>query len=201
MVKYIENLKKGSNCAFLTGSIGVRSKHITHSPLADKTALYSDSQKLTFHVECQPFWIPFGNSLVTFIVASLPFPSWNLQFITKYRQHRALISTVCLKWLHISTWRVKRLQQRMYTEQNAACLMLTHISSQTFLAAVCWTSVSLTEKSSKQDHITNEKWSTIFKQKWCYNNMKEYICTSREIGMRKSEEWLENEDQVSVLIE
>jgi len=37
------------------------------------------------------------------------------------------------------------LQQRIYKEQNAACLMLTDISSQTLLRAVCLMSLSLTE--------------------------------------------------------
>jgi len=46
----------------------------------------------------------------------------------KLKAHRVLFSTVCIKWFHISSCYVKCLKQWTYTEQNAACLMLTNIS-------------------------------------------------------------------------
>jgi hypothetical protein len=118
--------------SFLTARICIRSKHKYKLPLADTPALYFDIHEFNFHVELQPFWIPFRHSLVSFIVTSLPFPSWHIQFITNYKTRRALISKVCIIWTQISAWRMKCLQQWTYTEQNVACLMLTHISSKQF---------------------------------------------------------------------
>jgi len=54
------------------------------------------------------------------------------------------MSNVYTKGCQISTWYVKSQQQWTYTEQNVACLMLAHISSQTILRAVCLISLSLT---------------------------------------------------------
>ena len=69
----------------------------TYTPLADTPALHSDSHELTLHVELQPFRTSFGHSLVSFIVASLQFPSLNFKFITSYRTHRVLMNTVYIK--------------------------------------------------------------------------------------------------------
>ena len=91
-----------------------------------KTSLFYDSHEFNFKFESQPLWISFVHILISFIVTSLTFLSWNLQLITSYRTLRALMSTVCMKWLQIRIWCVTCLQQWTYTEQHAACLMLTH---------------------------------------------------------------------------
>jgi hypothetical protein len=71
-----------------------------------------------FHSECEQFWIWQGHCIATFIIMSLSLISWQFQFITISRTQSALISKLCLKWLQISTWCVKCLQQWTYTEQN-----------------------------------------------------------------------------------
>jgi hypothetical protein len=73
----------------------------THSPLADTPVLRSETHEYNFHAEGQPFWTSCGDFLVSFIVTSLPFPSWYLQC---NRTQRALLSKVCIKWVQISTW-------------------------------------------------------------------------------------------------
>jgi len=56
------------------------------------------------------------------------------------------------------------------------------------------------EQTARNVRISNEKRSSRFKQNWSYliwNN----ICTRAwKFGMRKSEEWLENNDQASVCL-
>jgi len=116
-------------------------KTYTHSPLSETLALRSESHEYNFHVEIHLFWNFFGDSLESFIVSSLKFPFWYIQFITSYRTHRALINTVWMKWLEISILYVKCIKLWTLTEQNAACMMLTHISSQINLRSSCLISV------------------------------------------------------------
>jgi hypothetical protein len=132
------------NTSFLQAALVSGQKTYTYS-YNPKVVLYSESHEFNFHAESQPFWISFGHYLVSYIIMSLKFSVWHLKFFTSYRTHCALMSTVCINWLQISTWCVKCLQQWTYTERNVACLMLTHISSQTFLRAICLISVSLNE--------------------------------------------------------
>jgi len=82
------------------------------------------------------------------IITSLQFSSWHLNdklnnapCADEYGEH---------KMNEDDTSYVKCLQKWTYTERNEACLMLTQISSQTFLSSVCLMSVSLTDNKWKE---------------------------------------------------
>jgi len=62
----------------------------TQSPLSDTPVLHYDRHEFNFHSDCQTFSISSVYILVSFIVTSLLFPPWQLQFITGYRTHCAL---------------------------------------------------------------------------------------------------------------
>jgi hypothetical protein len=123
--------------SLLTGSIGVRSKHIYTQSTGRHTCFVFWYTKIHFSRWRSAILNLIWEFSLKIIVTSLAFPSWHLQFITSYRTHSDLISTVCIKLIHRSIWRVKCLQQWKYTEHNAFCLKLTDISFHTILCAVC----------------------------------------------------------------
>jgi len=53
----------------------------TPPPLAETPDLFWKSW-IKFHAEVQQFWIWLVHCLVTFIITSLPPPSWNFHFVT-----------------------------------------------------------------------------------------------------------------------
>jgi len=92
--------------------------------LVRTNVLVSKSPDFKCHAESQSFWISIQHCPVTLLITSPQLPCWHFQFITSYRTHSDLMSTVWIKWIQISTWCVKCLQKWKYTEQHATCMML-----------------------------------------------------------------------------
>jgi len=98
-------------------------------------------KRFKYNSEGRPFWISLVLCLQSLLVTSLQFSSWRLNDKVK--------NTPCAEEYGGHTMKadvtscVKCLQQWTYTERHEACLMLTHISSQTFLSAFCLMTVSL----------------------------------------------------------
>jgi len=67
------------------------------------------------------------------------------------------MSTVCIKGIQMSTWCVKCLQQWLYTEKNAACLMLTDISFRTFFVQFAYCLYHLPRTNVSKFRKMNEK--------------------------------------------
>ena len=127
---------------FLTGNFGVSLKQLYTQYIGWYICF---AFGFNFHVEGYPFLISFSHFIVSFIVTLQLLHSWLVKFITCYWMHRAIMSRVCKKWSQKSTWNVKCKQQRTSTEQNVTFLMLTYLSPQMFIRAVCLKSVSFTQ--------------------------------------------------------
>ena len=106
-----QNLKKLTKIFPSYRRLWCRIKTLTRSQLADKPVLFSDCHEFNFKVESQPLWISFVDILISFIITSVLFLSWHLEYITNYRILRALMSKVCIKWLQIC--RNERIQSTM----------------------------------------------------------------------------------------
>jgi hypothetical protein len=114
----------------------------TCSPLADMNTL-NFFFKYEYNDEGRPFWIPLVICLLTMLITSVQVSSWHLHEELKITPNADEYSLI--QWIQTSTWCVECLLQWTYTEHNVASLMLTDISSQIFLRAVCLMSPSITQ--------------------------------------------------------
>jgi len=102
----------------------------THIPLADTPVFHSRYHEFYFHSESQPFSVLFGHCLEVcllcqkhfLLITSNYYKLTNAPYAVECSEHKVNTD------IYLS---VKNVQQWIYTEQNAACRLLTHISSQT----------------------------------------------------------------------
>ena len=87
-----------------TTLLPVRSTQLHTRSIGWQKCFNPTNSNLKFHAASQSFWTSLWHFPVTLLITSLQLPFWHSQFVTSYRTHSDLMSTVCIKQIQISTW-------------------------------------------------------------------------------------------------
>ena len=151
-------------CSFLTGTVGVRSKHKYKHPLADKPALNSHIHQFNFHAEGRPFWFHsriLRQHLLLRLYFFLPdtcnlLQAKNAQCSNEYSVYKINpdIHMLCEMPAAVNTYRAEcnlSDADSHFFPNNSSCSLLN----------VCITN---REQRARDVRISKGKWSTRYKQ-------------------------------------